>query len=120
MSIGCKRNYTMRSCFYGTKGTIICTGQVDDSYIMLYQNTNDTERKLTYHEGRDYNIGHRLGIAPKDHNVAGELKELIESIETGKPLLTSPVDGASSVAVCCASIEASRTGERVVIKYPKA
>ena len=120
VSIGCKRNYTMRSCFYGTKGTIICTGQVDDSYIMLYQNTNDTERKLTYHEGRDYNIGHRLGIAPKDHNVAGELKELIESIETGKPLLTSPVDGASSVAVCCASIEASRTGERVVIKYPKA
>ena len=117
VSIGCKRNYTMRSAFYGTKGTILVE---DGSNIKLF--VNDTENPLPYHsgmkKGRDYNIPHLLAVAPRDHNVAGEIKELVASIQTGTPLLVPPKDAAGSVACCCAAIESSRTGMPVKIKYP--
>ena len=35
VSVGCKRNYTMRSVFYGDKGTIIATNTMP--YITLYK-----------------------------------------------------------------------------------
>jgi predicted dehydrogenase len=69
-------------------------------------------------KGRDYNIPHVLKVAPRDHNVAGEIKELVASINNGTPLLVPPKDAAGSVACCCAAIESSRTGMPVKIKYP--
>ena len=117
VSIGCKRNYTMRSCFYGTKGTIVCEGNSSHCFVTLYQ--VDPDAKLSYNQGyRDYNVGHRLEIGVKDHNVGDEIRQLIDSIESGKELPISPVDAASSVAVCCAAIESTKLREKVTIKYP--
>ncbi len=117
VSIGCKRDYTMRSSFYGTKGTVLVE---DGGTIHLY--LNDTENPLPYHsgmkKGRDYNIPHILKNVPKDHNVGGEIKQLIEAVENGTALPISPKDAAGSVAACCAAIESAKTGMPVIIKYP--
>ena len=118
VSIGCKREYTMRAAFYGTKGTIIVE---DFSTIILY--VSDPEHTSSFQaferQGRDYQIPHIIRIKAKDHNVGDEIIELIKSIESGTPLLVPPTDAAGSVAACCAAIESARTGMPVKIKYPE-
>ena len=121
VSIGCKRNYTMRSCFYGTEGTIVCDTNPGRGEVTIYR--EDKENPLPFHGGmgpgyKDYNVGHTISVGVKDHNVEGEIKQLIEAIENGTELPISPKDAAGSVAACCAAIESAKTGMPVDIKYP--
>ena len=104
VSTGCKRNYTMRTLIYGTKGTIIC------------DNTSDSMQLFTIGEN---------GISPKkepeiipidvnNHNVVSEFEVFANHIINDTPVAMSAEEGAKSIAACLAIVESS-TLEKVVI-----
>ncbi len=112
-SIGCRRNYTMRTVLYGTKGTIIC------------DNTSDTMQLFTTDEPLpDGTLSYRtpqiIPVNVNSHNTTAEITQFIEAIRAGKESPCSPIEGASTIAVCCATVESAAQGRTVMIKYPKA
>ena len=112
VSIGCKRSYTMRSCFYGTKGTIICdnTSSTLQLFEAFDENGNETDQTKVK----------ELPVEVNNHNITAEIDAFIDGITGKKDIIVTSLEGASSVAVCCATVEsAAKNGEAVTIKYPK-
>ena len=107
-SIGVKRNYTMRTCLYGTKGTIIFESQGKE--IRLYQED---------HNGKYYTCPRILASVPKDHNMTAEVSDFIDAVVAGKPSPISSIEGASTIAVCRATVESAKLGQPVQIQYPE-
>ena len=116
-SIGCKRDYTMRTVLYGTKGTIIVNNT--DPYLTLFLEKIDgapfaagqlegTEEKL---------IRHQIKVSINNHNVAAEHRQMLDAVIDGKPLITTGREGARTVMVCRAVVESAKTGMPVKIKY---
>ena len=108
VSTGCKRNYTMRTCLYGTTGTIIFESRGTE--IFLYQED---------HNGNYYTCPRKLATTPKGHNMMDEVKDFIDAIVQNKPNPISSIEGASTVAVCRAAVESAQTSAPVQIKYPE-
>lgn len=110
MSIGCRRNYTMRSVFYGTMGTIIC------------DNTSPT---LTLFEHKpeignyEFTKPQELPVDINNHNAAGEMVDFATALLEGKAMPVSSMEGAKTVAVCCAAVESAAAGKPIEIRYPK-
>lgn len=104
VSIGCKRDYTMRSAFYGTKGTIICDNTSPD--IILY-------------EGDNYEEPQKIPVVVNNHNVVEEISDFVDAIISDGDMPVSSIEGANTIAVCCATVEAANTHRPVQIKYPK-
>ena len=108
-SIGCKRSYTMRTCLYGSKGTIICDNTSPDITVM----------RETLDENGDY-AGmdcEKISVDINNHNVASEIEELIDCILNDKPVPTDGREGASTVAVGAAIVESAAKGDKVGIDY---
>ena len=107
-SIGVKRDYTMRTCLYGTEGTIIFESR-------------GTEMKLYQVDKRGvlYTIPRLLPCQPKGHNMMDEVSDFVDAILQGKPNPISSMEGASTVAVCRATVESAKLGQPVQIKYPE-
>lgn len=109
VSIGCRRNYTMRSVFYGTKGTIICDNTSE--HLTLFEaDANDSHAS--------YNKPNLIPINLADHNTTGEIEMFLDALTEDKPMPVSSIEGASTVAVCVATVESTKTGVPVQIKYP--
>lgn len=112
-STGCKRNYTMRSTLYGTKGTII------------FDNTNPTISLFKAHFSEDpaFNgqaqreLEIKIPVQLNNHNFGGEVSDFCKCILEGKPVVTSGVEGASTVSVCLAIVESFKTGNKVTVDY---
>ncbi len=102
-SIGCKRPYTMRSVFYGTKGTIISDNTSPS--IQLY--TKDLATKLDWIT---------LPVNLASHNVSAEINELVACVVEGRPLATDGREGARTVAACRAAVESAATGKPVAVR----
>lgn len=106
VSTGCKRDYTMRTVIYGTKGTIIC------------DNTSPTMQLFVADEN---------GVAPEtpeiieidinNHNFVKEFEVFADAIINDKPVATDAREGAKTVEVCLAIIESSVTGKIVKPNY---
>lgn len=111
VSIGCKRDYTMRSLFYGTKGTIITDNT--SPFLTLYQCGAPT-----YFDAADYTIPHRLPVPIQNHNTFGEIQGFVDAILANQPVPTSAEEGARTVSVCLAGVESARQGAPVTINYP--
>lgn len=111
VSIGCRRDYTMRSVFYGTKGTIICDNTSDSMQLFV------DDRDLTKEEA-SYTKAEIIPVDIKNHNVGSEIKMFLEALVNGKESPLSSIEGASTVAVCAASVEAAKLGRPVEIEYP--
>lgn len=109
VSIGCKRDYTMRSVFYGTKGTIICDNT--SPTIQLFEDDREN--------GKEYTKAQILDVEVNNHNVTAEIDLFVNAIVNDEPMPVSSMEGASTVAVCCATIEAAKSGKIVKIKYPQ-
>jgi len=107
-SVGCKRKYTMRTCLYGSKGTIICDNTSPD--IELQLEVVDENNKVTYDI-------QKIPVNINNHNVTSEIEELIDCIINDKPVPTDGVEGASTVAVGNAIVESAATGEKVIVDY---
>jgi len=107
VSIGCKRNYTMRSVFYGTKGTIIC------------DNTSPTITLFEENEqGGGFTEPKTLPVEINNHNVTAEIDVFVDALVEGKAMPVTSMEGASTVAVCCAMVESYQSGKPVDIRYP--
>lgn len=108
VSISCRRDYTMRSVFYGTNGTIIADNT--SSSITVF--------KKDVFSGMD---NHALPISvPVDvnnHNAEGEFKEFFDIIKNDKPVKTTVYEGANTIAACLAIVEAAEKGKPIQPKY---
>lgn len=106
VSTGCKRDYTMRTCIYGTKGTIIC------------DNTSPTMQLFVADEN---------GVAPEEpqiielevnnHNFVKEFEVFGDAIVNGTPVPTPVEEGAKTVSACLAIVESANSGKIVKPDY---
>lgn len=109
--IGVKRDYTMRTCLYGTKGTIICDNT--SPTIKLYQHctTDDGEHKYPAEE---------ISVNIANHNVAAEIRDMCMAIINDTELECDVYEGSNTVAVGIAAVEsAAKGGEPVAPRYTK-
>lgn len=112
-STGCKRQYTMRSTLYGTKGTIVFDNTSPTISLYKEKFTDDE----TFHDLMQQLIEIKIPVQVNNHNVGGEVKDFCNCILEGKPVVTSGVEGASTVSVCLAIVESFKTGEKVTVDY---
>lgn len=105
VSTGCKRDYTMRTVIYGTKGTIIC------------DNTSPTMTLFTVDEEGVTKEPQTIEVEVNNHNAAREFEVFADAILNDKPVLTDAREGAKTVAVCLAIVESSTTGKPVKPDY---
>lgn len=110
VSTGCKRNYTMRSVFYGTKGTIICDNS--NREIQLFENNDEVGKK--YHEDPQL-----IPVVVNNHNATEEIRNFMDALINDKPMPVSSFEGAATVAVCCAAVESIAAGKPIQIRYPE-
>ncbi|MCR5150015.1 MAG: Gfo/Idh/MocA family oxidoreductase [Clostridiales bacterium] len=99
VSTGCKRDYTMRTVIYGTKGTLIC----DNTSPTMTLFTTDAEGVT-----KEPKI---IDVEVNNHNAAKEFAAFADAIINGKPVLTDAREGAKTVEVCLSIIESSMTGK---------
>jgi len=115
VSVGCKRDYTMRSVFYGTKGTIITD---NTSNFMTVYKERITDGDRIFEGVSDQVMGIKYPVAINNHNTAGELSEFIDVILNDKPVKTDGREGASTVAACLALVEsANANGKNIKVSY---
>ncbi|MBQ7688226.1 MAG: Gfo/Idh/MocA family oxidoreductase [Clostridia bacterium] len=105
VSTGCKRDYTMRTVIYGTKGTLIC------------DNTSPTMTLFTVGPDGMAHEPEILEVEVNNHNAKREFETFDASIRRGKPVLTNAREGAKTVEVCLSIIESAKTGAPVRPDY---
>ena len=106
--IGVKRNYTMRTCLYGTKGTIVFDSKTPD--LQLFQDNG---------EPKSYVTPTIVPSEPIGHNMTGEISDFVDAMIEGRPNPIAAIEGARTIAVCRATVESAKTGETVKIVYPE-
>ena len=109
--IGVKRNYTMRTCLYGTKGTIICDNTSPE--ITLFRHAVTDNGKHLYPD-------QKIPVNIANHNVTAEIKDMCDAILNDTPLECDAREGSNTVAVGLAAVEsAAKGGEPVAPRYVK-
>jgi len=106
VSVGCKRDYTMRTVLYGSKGTVICDNTSPN--LTLYQVTEDKD---------EFTKPQLIPIEINNHNTFGELDEFADLIIHDLPVKTTGYEGASTVAACLAAVESAKIHAPVKISY---
>ncbi|MBQ0102523.1 MAG: Gfo/Idh/MocA family oxidoreductase [Firmicutes bacterium] len=101
-SISCRRDYTMRSVFYGTKGTIIT------------DNTSPTMKVFHLNEDGQSSSPETVELNIKNHNTDGEFAEFCACIMEGKKNATPVEEGANTIAACLAIMESANAGGKPV------
>lgn len=112
VSIGCKRNYTMRSVFYGSKGTIIADNTTP--FITLFQDSLGGGSYLGC-ESKELPI--QCPVALGNHNTIGEIEDFVHAICTDVPVQTDARQGAATVAASLAVLESVQKGLPVAPDY---
>ncbi len=105
VSTGCKRDYTMRTVLYGTKGTLIC------------DNTSPTMTLFTTDEEGVTQPAQTLDVEVNNHNAGREFEVFADAILHDTPVPTDAREGAKTVEVCRAIVEASVTGRIIRPDY---
>ncbi len=106
VSTGCKRDYTMRTVIYGTKGTIICDNTSPTMQLFVADETNHAPEKPEIVE-----------VEVNNHNAVKEFKVFADAILNDTPVATDAREGAKTVEVCLAIVESSVTGKIVKPNY---
>ena len=105
VSTGCKRDYTMRTLVYGTKGTLIC---------------DNTSPSMTLFTAGEDGMAHEPQIIPVElnsHNAAREFEVFAAAVKGERPLETDAREGAKTVEACLSIIDSSVTGKIVHPNY---
>ena len=116
VSVACKREYTMRSLFYGTKGTIICDNK-SNKFELFKTNVGDTTTEGLMPKQLNTEIPIEIPVAINNHNASAEFEEFASIILNDKEVTTTVFEGAKTVAACFAIVEAAETGKVVVPDY---
>ena len=101
VGIGVHRPYTMRSVFYGSRGTIICDNTSPE--IKLACVTADAPEPAWQ----------SVPVAIASHNVTREVAQFIAVVRGERTLQTDAREGARTVATCRAIIESAESGKPV-------
>lgn len=105
VSTGCKRDYTMRTVIYGTKGTIICDNTSPTMTLFEVDDEGVTKEAKT------------IDVVVNNHNAAKEFTVFADAIINDKKVLTDAREGAKTVEVCLSIVKSSVTGEKVCPDY---
>ncbi len=113
VSTGCKRNYTMRSLFYGTKGTII----VDNTnpYLSLFRAEKEIGEKFYDAHVRELEL--KIPVPVNNHNVAAEVKLFSEVLLGERELEITGLEGAKTVSACLSIIKSAASGKPELVDY---
>ena len=106
-SIGLSRPYTMRSVFYGTKGTIICDNQspkMQLASVPFYDTPADSTAFID------------IPVDVNSHNVESQVRLMADIVLRGAENHADVVEGARTVAACAAAIESAHTGKPVKVR----
>ena len=115
VSTGCKRNYTMRSVFYGTKGTIITDNT--SNHMTVFKDGVGNGETLFADLPQSHAIPIEYPVIVNNHNAAGELDEFVDCIVNDKPIRTTALEGAKTVIASLAAVKSSKTGMPVRPNY---
>lgn len=115
VSTGCKRNYTMRSVFYGSKGTIITDNT--STHMTVFKEGMGNGETLFESLPETHEIPVRYPVSVNNHNASGELDEFVDCIIHDKPVKTTALEGAKTVAASLAAVQAAKMGMPVKISY---
>lgn len=107
VSTGCKRNYTMRTCLYGTKGTIICDNTSPEIEVFSLRGGKNTV----------FSKPDRLAVDINNHNAQGEFEVFAKHIMEDTPVEMTATEGAKTIEACFAIIESAKTGMPVHPNY---
>lgn len=113
ISTGCKRDYTMRTVIYGTKGTIIVNNT--DPYLSLF--VDSFEGKERFAGAKMHEIEHRIPVSVNNHNFNAEIIEFCNCIINNEQPKISAEEGARAVAICEAIIRSSESGNPEKVIY---
>lgn len=113
VSTGCKRNYTMRTLLYGTKGTIIVDNK-SNTMSLFVEKLGDVET-LAGAKMKDVEL--KIPVTVADHNVKGELQLFFDVLLNGAENVITGEEGAATVAVCEALIRSTETGKPEAVHY---
>lgn len=116
VSVACKREYTMRSVFYGTKGTIICDNK-SNKFQLFRDSINGVTDPVLHPKKMNSEIAVDIPVAINNHNAAAEFEEFAKIILEDKEVATTVYEGAKTVAACFAIVESANTGNVVVPDY---
>ena len=109
--IGVKRDYTMRTCLYGTKGTIICDNT--SPTITIYRHAVTDNGKHLYPD-------EKIAVNINNHNLGAEIEDIALAIINDTELECDVYEGSNTVAVGIAAVEsAAQGGMPVVPRYIK-
>jgi predicted dehydrogenase len=106
VSTGCKRNYTCRSCVYGTKGTMIFTNGKEPVQIFLADENGDAPHEPV-----------EVDATVNNHNAVAEFKDFADALVNDTPIATTVYEGAKTVEVCLSIVKSAKTGEIVHPNY---
>ena len=115
VSTGCKRDYTMRSVFYGSKGTIITDNT--SPFMTVFKDGLGNGETLFKDLPQSHAIPVRYPIDISNHNTYGEFNEFLDCIVHDKPIRTDALQGAYTVSVSLAAVESTKTGKPVAPDY---
>ncbi|MBQ9084047.1 MAG: Gfo/Idh/MocA family oxidoreductase [Clostridia bacterium] len=105
-STGCKRNYTMRTLVYGTKGTLIFDNKSETMQVF--------ECDETGHGGHD---PVDIPVEVNNHNADAEIAAFAKSLLEDIPVEMTVYEGAKTVVACHAIVESSVSGKIVNPDY---
>ncbi len=111
-SVGCKRDYTMRSVLWGTKGTVICDNT--STHITVYL---DKANKLDFPAGvpADFRDAIMIPVGTQVKMTEMENRAFIACCRGEEPLAMDAREGSRTVAACLAAIESAKTGKPVPV-----
>lgn len=112
-STGCKRNYTMRTVLYGSKGTIIVDNK--SSYLSLFRESIDSQKAEFGSRAEEIEL--RLPVNVNNHNATAEVREFCNCILNGEPPHVDGREGATTVSICTAVLESVDKHMPVTVDY---
>ncbi len=113
-SIGCKRRYTICTCIYGSKGTIIVDNTSADLSLFRAEAMGE---EMFSPSIENQAVELKIPVRAVKHNIHDEMRIFVSCIQNGTDPETDGVEGAKTVAACCAIVESTLTGEKVKPDY---
>ena len=113
VSGGCRRGYTMRTCLYGTEGTIV----VDNTSSTMSLYKEEFGGMTSFHDLPMHNIELKIPVEINNHNAPEEIRTFIDIILNDKEVTIDGVQGCNTVIACEAIVESSKTGAPVKPVY---